>query len=128
MFELDAAAFLSDRGDLTARIEAEYDQRITQRLILQPRAELSFAAQDIPERRTGAGITAVETGMRLRYEFARVFAPYIGVGYETKLSGTADFAPPAGEDTSPLPLLLALRARFSCHPLQRISTKQQTPP
>src|SRR3546814_15303864 len=72
------------------------DLRITQRLILQPRAELSFAAQDIPERRTGAGITAVETGLRLRYEFAREFAPYIGVGYETKLGGTADFARAAG--------------------------------
>lgn len=112
MFELDAAAFLSDRGDLTARIEAEYDQRITQRLILQPRAELSFAAQDIPERRTGAGITTVETGLRLRYEFAREFALYIGVGYEAKIGDTADFARAAGEDTDKVSLLLGVRAWF----------------
>lgn len=112
MFELDAAAFLSDRGDLTARIEAEYDQRITQRLILQPRAEFSFAAQAIPERRTGAGITTVETGLRLRYEFAREFAPYIGVGYEAKIGDTADFARAAGEDTDTVSLLLGLRAWF----------------
>ena len=32
LFELDAAAFVSNKGDVTARIEAELDQRITQRL------------------------------------------------------------------------------------------------
>src|SRR3546814_16466874 len=37
MFEVDGAAFLSTRGDLTARVEAELDQRLTQRLLLQPR-------------------------------------------------------------------------------------------
>src|SRR3546814_2812086 len=35
-FEIDAAAFLSDEGDLTGRVEAEYDQLLTQKLILQP--------------------------------------------------------------------------------------------
>src|SRR3546814_4240692 len=103
------------------------DLRITQRLILQPRAELSFAAQDIPERRTGEGITAVETGLRLRYEFAREFAPYIGVGYETKLGGTADFARAAGEDTSRFSLLPGLRVWFLWPTLKRIATKPYPP-
>ena len=40
---VDAAAFLSDRGDLTARAEIEYDQKITQQLILQPRVEAEIA-------------------------------------------------------------------------------------
>jgi len=112
MFELDAAAFLSDRGDLTARIEAEYDQRITQRLILQPRAELSLAAQDIAERGIGAGISSVEAGLRLRYEIAREFAPYIGIGYEAKLGETADRARAIGEDPNRVSLLLGVRAWF----------------
>lgn len=112
MFEVDAAAFLSDRGDLTARIEAEYDQRITQRLILQPRAEILLAAQDIPERAIGAGITSVETGLRLRYEIAREFAPYVGVEYEAKLGDTADRARAAGDDPDCLSLLIGLRAWF----------------
>ncbi len=51
MVHFDGALFLSDRGDLTARIEAEYDQKLTQQWILQPRAELELAAQDI--RRAG---------------------------------------------------------------------------
>jgi len=112
LFEVDAAAFLSDEGDLTGRIEAEYDQRITQRLILQPRAELSLAAQDIPERGIGVGLSSVEAGLRLRYEFAREFAPYVGVGYEARLGDTADHARAVGEDPDSLSLLLGLRAWF----------------
>ncbi len=112
MFHVDAAAFLSDRGDLTARLEGEYDYMLTQRLILQPRAELELSAQDIPERETGSGVTKLETGLRLRYELAREFAPYVGVGYEAKLGQTADLARAAGEDPDGLVLLLGLRAWF----------------
>ena len=112
MWHVDAAAFLSDRGDITARVEGEYDWKLTQRLILQPRAELELSAQDIPERDIGAGLTKLETGVRLRYEFAREFAPYVGVGYEAKLGETADIARLAGEDTDGIALLLGLRAWF----------------
>ena len=112
MWHVDAAAFLSDRGNLTARIEVEYDQKLTQRLILQPRAELELSAQDIPEREIGAGLTKFETGLRLRYEIAREFAPYVGVGYETKLGETRSMARAAGDDPDNLKLLLGLRAWF----------------
>lgn len=47
-WEVDAAAFLSTDGDLTARVEAEYDLRITQRLILQPRLEIDASACSAP--------------------------------------------------------------------------------
>nr|WP_196793246.1 copper resistance protein B [Erythrobacter litoralis] len=112
MFHVDGALFLSDRGDLTARIEGEYDQKITQRLILQPRLEVEFSGQDIPEREIGAGLTKVETGLRLRYEIAREFAPYIGIGHEAKLGETADIARAAGEDTDGFALLAGIRAWF----------------
>lgn len=112
MFHVDSALFLSDRGDLTARLEGEYDQRITQRLILQPRLEIELAAQDIPERDIGAGITKIEPGLRLRYEIVREFAPYIGIEYEAKTGETADIARAAGEDPAGFKLLLGLRAWF----------------
>lgn len=111
-FEIDAAAFLSDRGDLTARIEAEYDQRITNRLILQPRVEIDFAAQDAPSIGIGAGLSTVEAGLRLRYEFVPEFAPYTGVDYERAFGGTADFRRAAGEDVGGPALLIGLRAWF----------------
>ena len=112
MFHVDGALFLSDRGDLTAWIEAEYDQKITQQLILQPRVELEMSAQDIPEREIGAGLTKIEPGLRLRYEFVPEFAPYVGVEYEAKLGETADLARSVGEDPSGFKILLGLRAWF----------------
>jgi len=111
-FELDAAAFLSDEGDLTARFEGEYDQLLTQKLILQPRIELNFSAQDVPELGLGSGLTSVETGLRLRYEFHPEFAPYIGIGYERFIGDTADYARAANEDLGGWRALAGLRAWF----------------
>ena len=112
LFEIDGAAFLSDRGDLTARIEAEYEQRITQRLILQPRAELNLAAQDVPELGIGAGLDTAEMGIRLRYEFAREFAPYIGVEQEWKVGQSARYARAAGEDPNVTNYVIGIRFWF----------------
>jgi copper resistance protein B len=112
MFEVDAAAFLSDQGDLTARIEAEYDQRLTQRLILQPRAEANLSAQDIPELGIGAGIDNLELGLRLRYEIAPEFAPYIGIEQEWKLGDSRNFAIADGEDPSVTNYVIGIRFWF----------------
>ena len=111
-FEIDAAAFLSDEGDLSARLEAEYDQRITQRLILQPRFEVDLALNDVPEQRISSGVTTAELGLRLRYEFAREFAPYIGLEYGRSFGHTADSARAAGEKVAGWSLLLGVRTWF----------------
>ncbi len=111
-FELDAAAFLSNKGDLTGRFEFEYDQLITQRVVLQPRIEFNLAAQDIPELKIGSGLSSVEAGVRLRYEFRREFAPYIGVSWGRKLGATADFARAAGEDRGGWNFVLGVRTWF----------------
>ena len=111
-FEVDAAAFLSHRGDVTARVEAELDQRVTQRLILQPRAEVNLAGQDIPERGIGAGIDKIEIGLRLRYEFVREFAPYIGIEQSWRLGDGAAFTRAKGEDPKVTSLVMGLRFWF----------------
>ncbi|MEE2565062.1 copper resistance protein B [Hyphobacterium marinum] len=111
-FEIDAAAFLSNEGELTAAIEAEYDLLLTQRLILQPRAEVGFSAQDMPDLETGAGLTGIEAGLRLRYEIVRQFAPYIGVEWTRSLGETADYARAAGEDVESTALVFGLRVWF----------------
>lgn len=109
MIHFDVAAFLSDQGDLTARIEAEHDLRFTQSLILQPRAEAEFAASGDPARGIGAGLTKVEIGARLRYEIVREFGPYIGVEYETLTGRTADLARQSGGDAGGMKILVGLR-------------------
>lgn len=110
--EVDAAAFLSDKGDVTARLEVEHDVRITQKLILQPRGELDFALQDIPHERIGSGLSKIELGVRLRYELVPNFAPYIGLVYERALGGTASFVRADGDDSGGLAFTVGLRTWF----------------
>ena len=111
-FEAEAAAFLSAEGDLLARLAGSYDFRLTQRLILQPQAELNFAARENEETETGSGLSTAELGLRLRYEIRREFAPYVGVSYERSFGGGADFARAAGEETDDTRFVIGLRAWF----------------
>ena len=111
-FEVEGALFLSDKGDLTARIEGSYDQRITQRLILQPMAEMNFAAQDVPASGIGAGLSDVELGLRLRYEIVREFAPYVGVEWARKVGGTARYARADGDDADSVSLVAGIKLWF----------------
>ncbi|UZW55836.1 copper resistance protein B [Sphingobium sp. JS3065] len=111
-FEVGAQAFLSDKGDAHLRLEASYDQRITQRLILQPAAEVDIAAQDVPELGIGSGLSGIELGLRLRYEVAREFAPYIGVNWERKLGDSARFARAQGEGASATSFVMGARFWF----------------
>lgn len=111
-FEIDAALFLSNEGELTARAEAEYDLRLTQRLILQPRAEIAFAAEDIPDLAIGAGVTNVEAGARLRYEIDRRFAPYLGIEWSSGVGDTRDLMLANGDDSDTTRVVLGVRAWF----------------
>lgn len=111
-FELEGAAFLSDKGDLSARLEGSYDFRLTQKLVLEPRAELSLAAQKVRELGIGSGVTDAEVGLRLRYEFRREFGPYVGVMHERKFGETADLAREAGEDRDSTTFVVGVRAWF----------------
>lgn len=111
-FEAEGALFLSDKGDLLARVEGSYDFRLIQRLVLQPRTELEFAAQDIPESRIGSGLSRGEFGLRLRYEIRREFAPYVGVSYERSFGETADFVRAHGESAGSTRFVVGLRAWF----------------
>jgi copper resistance protein B len=111
-FETEAALFVSTKGDVLARAEGWYDEHLTQRLILQPRVELNFAAQGVPRDRLGAGLTDAELGLRLRYEISRKIAPYIGISYEAKTGRTADFARADGESPHMTSLVLGIRTWF----------------
>lgn len=108
-FEVDGAAFLSTDGELTARAEAEYDLKLTQRLILQPRVELELSAQDIPDRDIGSGFTSAAAGVRLRYEVAREFAPYVGVEWTGALGDTARMIEAAGGDDERVSVVAGVR-------------------
>lgn len=111
-FKVEGALFLSDKGDLLGRLEGYYDERITQKLILQPRAELNFAAQDVPANGIGSGLSQAELGLRLRYEVRPEFAPYLGVSWEGKLGESARLARAAGDGARTTSLVFGIRAGF----------------
>jgi copper resistance protein B len=111
-FEVDAAAFLSEEGDLTARVEAEYELLFTQRLILQPRFEVELAAGDVPELGIGSGLGSLALDMRLRYEFHRSFAPYVGVSWQRTFGDTREFARLAQQETSTTSIVAGVRIWF----------------
>ena len=100
------------RGPLAGKVQASYDLLITQRLILQPQAELNLYSKADPARLVGAGFSDIDTGLRLRYELSRKFAPYLGVVYEGKFGQTAKFARQAGESTGDVRFVLGVRAWF----------------
>lgn len=111
-WEVDGAVFLSTKGEVTARAEAEYDLRITQELILQPRLELDLSAQRIRELGLGTGLTSAEAGLRLRYQVSPQFAPYVGIGYERAFGGTRRLRRAEGERSGGLHASAGLRFWF----------------
>lgn len=111
-FDLEARLFLSNKGDLLARLEGHYDQRITQRLVLQPRVEVELSAQDVPESGIGSGLSTIEAGLRLRYEIVREFAPYVGFNWERRFGDTARYARLAGEDVTSKGVVAGIRFWF----------------
>jgi len=96
-FEVQATAYVGESWRTLFRVETEYGLLLTNRLILQPRVEFDIYGKSDPGRGIGAGLSSGEAGLRLRYEFRREFAPYVGVTWNRKFFGTADFARAAGE-------------------------------
>lgn len=100
--ETKATAFLSDRGDLSARLEAAHDLRLTGRLILQPRVETNLA---------GDGQDA-ELGFRLRYAITQEFAPYVGLLRHRRFGDEAAQARTANGRTGESRVVFGIRAWF----------------
>jgi copper resistance protein B len=111
-FDLELTGFASSEGHLAAKFEASYDLLLTQRLILQPQFELNLYSKADPVRLVGAGFSDIDTGLRLRYEFSRNFAPYLGVVYEGKFGQSASYARRFGESTGDFRLAFGLRLWF----------------
>ena len=111
-FDIDATVYVGQSGRTALRFESEYELLLTQRLILQPRVEVNFYGRDDPQRDIGAGFSDAELGVRLRYEFARQFAPYIGVEAARKFGKSADFTHAAGESAFDPRLVAGIRFWF----------------
>jgi copper resistance protein B len=108
-FEVEATAYVGESGRTQFRFETEYELLLTNRLILQPLVEFELHGKDDPERGVGSGLSSLETGLRLRYEFKREFAPYVGVVWDRKFFGTADYAEAAGDSKGSAKFVFGVR-------------------
>jgi len=111
-FDLELTGYVSGQGHLAAKFEAFYDLLVTNRLILQPQVEIDLYSKADPARLTGAGFADIDIGLRLRYEFSRNFAPYIGVVYEGQFGQSASYAKRVGESTGDFRFAFGVRVWF----------------
>jgi copper resistance protein B len=110
--DTEAQLFISNKGDVHARLQAGLDQRITQRLVLRPAAEIDVAFQDVPELGITSRVPEWSIGARLRYEIQPSFAPYIGVERRRDTASPADVARGRLRGDTGTNLLLGLSAWF----------------
>ncbi|HUN76488.1 MAG TPA: copper resistance protein B [Steroidobacteraceae bacterium] len=96
---VEATLYAGESGRTAARLWSTYDVLITQRLILQPELEANLYGKADPARHLGSGLSDLEAGLRLRYEFRREIAPYVGVVWQRLCGDTADFARTSAERT-----------------------------
>ncbi len=99
-FDVEATAFLGASGRAMLEGKASYDVLLTNRLILQPEAGIAIHAKDDPRMGIGQGVSELHGGLRLRYEFRREFAPYIGWRYARSFGNTADIREAEGDAVS----------------------------
>jgi copper resistance protein B len=111
-FEVEPFLFISEEGDVSARLTGTYDVLLTQRLIAQPRFELNVAAQEVERFGVGEGVNDIELGLRLRYEIWREFAPYVGVSWLRRLGDTADITRREGGVVDNLAFVVGIRLWF----------------
>lgn len=108
-FDLEATAYIGAEGRNHYRFETEYEFLLTNRLVLQPQAEMEIYGKPDLEHERDKGLATLDFGFRLRYLIRREFAPYAGVVWHQKHFGTADIARAKGDSTGGARLVAGLR-------------------
>ena len=110
--EVAATGYVGSDGHVSAALEAEYEMLLTNRLVLQWLGEIEWHAAGLPEHRIGSGVATTEAGLRLRYEFTRKFAPYVGIAWERVHGATGRLRRAAGEHTEDTRVVVGIRTWF----------------
>lgn len=96
-FDFEATLYVRNEGHVAGRVVGSYDILLTNRLIAQPEIEMNFYSKEDVNRAVGRGLSELDTGLRLRYEISRKFAPYIGFAYTQQCGGTAGLVRSEGD-------------------------------
>ncbi|MGH8325187.1 MAG: copper resistance protein B [Steroidobacteraceae bacterium] len=107
-FDTEATIYIGEQGRTAARVQFEYEELLTQRLVLQPKLEANFYGKSDPQRGIGAGLSDTELGVRLRYDFRRQYGPYIGVVWRQRYGRSAELARSEGYPAGDLQFVAGL--------------------
>lgn len=107
--DVEVTGYLGGGGRSQLRVDAAHDLRLTRRLVAQTRLEAMLAGKPDPAREIGAGLSTTELGIRVRYEFRRDLAPYVGVTWHRAYYGSADHHRQHGEPVATGRAVIGLR-------------------
>jgi copper resistance protein B len=108
-FDVEATAYLGADARNHYRFEVEYQFLLTNRLVLQPQAEMEIYGKPDLEHERDSGLATLDFGFRLRYLIRRELAPYVGMVWHQKHFGTADIARANGGSTGGARFVAGLR-------------------
>ncbi|PHQ27337.1 copper resistance protein CopB [Marinobacter guineae] len=112
-FEVDANLYVSNEGETSAELDAEYELLLTNYWILSATMDATVAFSADRAIGIGKGLVSTETGLRLSYDLVdRAFSPYVGVVHERKYGDTADFAEADGGGTEDWFAVIGARIAF----------------
>lgn len=112
-FEVDASLYVSNEGDTSTELDAEYELLLTNYWILAATLDATVAFSEDRETGIGKGLVSTESGLRLRYDLIdRTFSPYVGVVHERKYGDSADFAEADGDSTEAWFAVIGTRITF----------------
>lgn len=112
-FEVDLNFYISEKGDASEDIDAEYELLLTNQLILTASLAADIAFSNDVDIGIGSGLNSTEFGLRLSYDVIdRSFSPYIGVVQENLYGKTADLAEDEGESTDELFFVVGAKIIF----------------
>ncbi|HRH92410.1 MAG TPA: copper resistance protein B [Agitococcus sp.] len=89
-FEVESNLLLNEQGHSLLSFEGHYDFRLTQHWVLQSSINANLASHTNIAQLQGKGLTELKTGLRLRYDLTRRFAPYLGIQQHDFFGKTAD--------------------------------------
>ena len=95
-WNIEATAYASGDNRFALKTNAFYNYYVTQRLILQAQFETNWYTKTEQARGVGSGLADIDSGLRLRYEISRKFAPYVGISYQRFFGTTGDLRAAGG--------------------------------
>ena len=96
-FDTEATLFVSDKGQVSARLKADFDLAWTPTIYSRPSVELNAYGSNDRMAETFAGVGSLKFAIQTRYEITKQIAPYLEIGWEKLLGQTARQARRGGE-------------------------------